>query len=111
MPHIVVPSPIAHASLPSNASARPPPTKLRRATAIRLFLALVDADELVEHRQRLVARALEGVAADDRSFAAAVADVARVLIDRVGALGRTAREDVDPPSGEARLHHVRDIRD
>src|SRR3546814_17322623 len=32
----------------------------------QLLLALVDADELVQHGNRFVARALEGVAADDR---------------------------------------------
>src|SRR3546814_9453342 len=58
----------------------------------QLLLALVDADELVQHGNRFVARALEGVAADDRAVAAAVADVARVLIDSVRALGRTAGE-------------------
>src|SRR3546814_3772689 len=33
----------------------------------QLLLALVDADELVQHGNRFVARALEGVVADDRA--------------------------------------------
>src|SRR6187551_3825411 len=40
---------------------------------VSLHLALVDADDLVEHVERLLARALEGVAADDRAVGAAVA--------------------------------------
>jgi hypothetical protein len=39
-------------------------------------LALIDADDLVEHVERLVARALEGVAADDRAVGATVAQAA-----------------------------------
>ncbi len=41
-----------------------------------LHLALVDADDLVEHVEGLGARALEGVAADDRAVGAAVAQAA-----------------------------------
>jgi hypothetical protein len=48
---------------------------------IALLLALIDLDQGVEHLQRLLARTLEGVAADDRAVAAAVADGARFVED------------------------------
>ncbi|KAG5718287.1 hypothetical protein E4T56_gene15445, partial [Termitomyces sp. T112] len=66
-----------------------------------LFLALVDVDQFAQHGQRFVARALERVTADDRAIAAAVANVARVLIDGIGALGGPAREDNDAATVEA----------
>ena len=40
--------------------------------------------------------------------ATAIADIARVLIDRIAALGRAAREDDDPPSGKAALDDMGD---
>jgi hypothetical protein len=67
----------------------------------RLLLAEVDVDDLVEQGQRFVAGALEGVAADDGAVAAAVADVARVLVDGVAALGGAAGEDDEAPAVEA----------
>src|SRR3546814_8574432 len=72
------------------------------------FLVLVDAHELVEHRQCLGARALEGVAADDRAVAAAIANVARVLIDRIGPLGSATRKHDDAAAIEARLNDMAD---
>ena len=51
---------------------------------------------------------LEGVAADDRAIAAAVADGAGLVIDAVEILGRAAGEDDDAPAGEARLHDMGD---
>jgi hypothetical protein len=53
-----------------------------------LHLALIDADDLVEHVERLVARALEGVAADDRTIGAAVAQAADLGEQAFEVLGR-----------------------
>src|SRR3546814_5198405 len=54
------------------------------------------------------ARALEGVAADDRAVAAAIANVARVLIDRIGPLGSATRKHDDAAAIEARLNDMAD---
>src|SRR5690606_32487177 len=71
-------------------------------------LSFVDADELVEHRERLLAVALEGIAADDRAVAATVADGAGIVIARTLALLGTPGEDDDPPAVEGGLHAVAD---
>src|SRR6185437_2118692 len=77
----------------------PPQSRRRRVSA----LALVDANPAVEQLQRLVARALEGVAADDRAVAAAVADGARLGEDAAVVLGLAAGEHDDAPPVEAGL--------
>src|SRR3989338_1923572 len=68
--------------------------------------ALVDFDQLGQHIQSILALALERVAPDDRAIAAAVADRARIVIDRIRALCRPAREHHDPPPGKACIHAV-----
>src|SRR3954471_24399278 len=79
---------------------------MRGTPAPALVLALVDADDLVEHLERLVARPLERVAADDRAIAAAVADGAHLVHDAVLVLRLAAREDDDAPAVEAGLYDV-----
>src|SRR5258707_9694114 len=71
-----------------------------------LVLALVDPDDLVEHLERLVARPLEGVAADDRAVAAAVADGAHLVHDAILVLRLAAREDDDAAAVESGLHNM-----
>src|SRR5881628_2085418 len=80
------------------ASPRAPPGSLR--------LAGVDVHHLAQEVERLAARPLEGVVADDRPEAAAVADGAHLLEDGGGILRLAAREDDDPPPVEGALHDV-----
>src|SRR5581483_12018191 len=76
----------------------------RFARRLPSLLAGIDLDQLVQHLQRVLARALEGVAADDRTVAAAVADAARLVVDAVEILRGTAGEDDDALAVEAGLH-------
>src|SRR5690606_39864784 len=69
-------------------------------------LALVDLHDGVEHLERLGARPLERVAADDGPGAAAVADRARHLEDAFGIARRTAGEHYQTAPVEAGLHDV-----
>src|SRR5258708_16999446 len=78
---------------------------MRDAAGI-LVLAFVDADDLIEHLERLVARPLEGVAADNRAVAAAVADGAHLVHDAILVLRLAAREDDDAAAVEAGLHDM-----
>src|SRR2546428_328648 len=71
-----------------------------------LRLAGVDVHHLTQEVERLAPRPLEGVAADDRSEAAAVADGADLVEDGGGVLRLAAREDHDAPPVEGALHHV-----
>src|SRR5712691_10125030 len=58
----------------------------------KLHLALIDADDLVEHVERLLARPLEGVAAYDRAIGATVAQAADLVEQAFEVLGLAARE-------------------
>src|SRR5213080_2866220 len=60
-----------------------------------LHLALIDPDDLVEHVERLLARALEGVAADDRTVGPAIAQAADLGEQAFEVLGLAAREHHD----------------
>src|SRR6266852_1737026 len=72
-----------------------------------LLLARVDLHHGVQEPQRVVARPLERVAPDDGAEAAAVADTAALVEDRlVVLLGGPAREDHDAAPVEGGLHHV-----
>src|SRR5881409_1307858 len=66
----------------------------------------VDLHDGVEQAQGVGLLALEGVAPDDRSEAAAVADGAHLLEDLLLGLGRAAGEDHDAPAGEGGLRDV-----
>src|SRR6266851_1361202 len=72
-----------------------------------LLLARVDLHHGVQEPQRVVARPLERVAPDDGAEAAAVADTAALVEDRLVVLpGGPAREDHDAAPVEGGLHHV-----
>src|SRR3546814_15823476 len=58
----------------------------------RLRLALVDLDDRIQKLQRLLARPLETVAADDGTGAAAVADLLDFLDQALRSLGGAAGE-------------------
>src|SRR6184192_1449616 len=77
-----------------------------RARPGSLRLAGVDVHHLAEEVERLAPRPLEGVAADDRPEAAAVADGAHLLEEGSGVLRLAPREDDDAPPVEGALHHV-----
>ena len=76
--------------------------------SVASVFALVDFDDLVEHGQGLLLRPLEGVAADDRAVAAAVADRAHLGEDAVEVLGLAARKDDDAPAVKGGLHDMAD---
>src|SRR5437870_170448 len=77
-----------------------------RARPGSLRLAGVDVHHLAEEVERLAPWPLEGVAADDRPEAAAVADGAHLLEDGSGVLRLAPRENEDAPPVEGALHHV-----
>src|ERR1700742_116098 len=77
-----------------------------RAPSLTYSLALINLNDLREHGQGLLARALEGVATDDGTVGAAIAQAADFFIQPVQALGLTAREDDDAAAAEAGLHDV-----
>ena len=77
-----------------------------RAPGSRSALALVDVDDLIEHRNRLVTWALEGVAADDRPGSTARCNLADFAENAIQALGFTAGEHHQTTTVEARLHNV-----
>src|SRR5437867_2685593 len=69
----------------------------------------VDRHNAAQKLERLRPSPLEGVSADDRPEAAAVADGAGLVHDLlVVVLLGSAREDHDPPAVERRLDHVAD---
>src|SRR6516162_3319500 len=72
--------------------------------------SLIDLDDLAQHVERLPLRPLEGVPADDRAVATAVADGTHLGKDAVEILGLAAREDDDPPAVKGRLHDMADAR-
>ena len=71
---------------------------------------LIDLDDLGQHVQRLLLRSLEGIAANDRAIAAAVADCSHFGEDAVEVLRLAAREDDDATAVEGGLHDVADAR-
>src|SRR5260370_3820186 len=77
---------------------------------VALHLALIDADDLVEHVERLVAWALDGVAADDLAVGAAVAQAADLGEQAFEVPGLAAGEHHDAPSVDDRLPDVLDAR-
>src|SRR3546814_51135 len=74
----------------------------------RLRLALVDLDDRIQKLQRLLARPLETVAADDGTGAAAVADLLDFLEQTLRSLGGAAGEYDEPAPVEGGLHHMAD---
>src|SRR3546814_8954291 len=76
----------------------------------RLRLALVDLDDRIQKLQRLLARPLETVAADDGTGAAAVADLLDFLDQALRSLGGAAGEYDESAPVEGGLHHVADAR-
>src|SRR5437868_7982529 len=78
------------------------------AIAALLPDAGVDVHHLPEEGERLLARALERVPADDRAEPAAVADGAHLVEDGGRLLRFAAREDDDAPAVESTLDDVTD---
>src|SRR5258706_4800712 len=65
------------------------------------ILALIYADDVVEHRERLGLRALERISSDDRAGGAAVAQAPHLGVDALEILGLAAREHHHAPTVEA----------
>src|SRR5438105_10512819 len=99
----------------SRTGARPPGSNsaslglVPPASPARITLLLcprVDAHDRREGLERLGLLPLERVAPDDRAEAAAVADGAHLVEDRLVLVGGAAREDHDAPAVEGGLDHV-----
>src|SRR5438309_7110946 len=81
-----------------------PPASPARITL--LLCPRVDAHDRREELERLGLLPLERVAPDDRAEAAAVADGAHLVEDRLVLVGGAAREDHDAPAVEGGLDYV-----
>src|SRR5262249_52161384 len=86
--------------------ASPAPATWASALVVSSVPRLVDVHHVPQQLERLVLRALERVATDDRTEAAAVADRLDLLENRLAVLGLTAGEDHNPMPVEGGLHDV-----